>query len=219
MPARVGAEAQQMRDLWGRAVEEIKRSVNSVTAYRALEKTVPIAWEDHNFAIGFAGSDGQMGAQLNTNEYRLIIERILQNLTGDTALRFRIIDGTGYDDWEALQKTEAIAQASRQQVAEKRSVEAKTFTSWDEVYDQVSRLWSTSEYRALSTGRARYFDAAFAVVLKAMATIYPPGVKVDEPTERGLARIVERIASMSSTDPTLVAYLLFDRRKREQTPS
>lgn len=214
MAARVGAEAQAMRDLWGRTVEEVKRSVTSTTTYRALEKTVPVAWEESFFVIGFSGTDGQLGAQLNTGEYRMIIERALRKQSGDLALKFRLVDGSTYEEWEHTKQRDVVANTSRQQVMEKRSVEAKAATSWDEVYEQISRLWAASEFRALPTGRARYLDNALGITAKAMETIYPVGGKADEGAERGLSRIVERIASMTSSDAAVIAYLLFDRCRK-----
>jgi len=213
MPARVGSEAQAMRDLWTRAAEDAKLSVKSPTVYRALEKTIPIAWEDGVFVIGFAGHDGQLAGQINNTEMRNLLERALRTQSKDAELRFRIIDGASYEDWESAKKRDAVALASRQQVVEKRNVETKAFTSWDEVYDQVSRLWANSEFRALPTGRARYFSNAFDIVIRAMDAIYPKEGKVEEPVERGLCRIIDRIASMTGSDSALVAYLLLERRK------
>jgi hypothetical protein len=215
MAARTGSEAQAMREVWARAVEEIKRTATSTTVYRALEKTIPIAWEDGFFAVGFSGTEGQLGAQLNTGEYRSIIERVLQGITGDPALKYRYVEGADYEDWEHLRIRDAASLAVRQQTMERRAVEVKAFTTWDDVYDQVSRLWASSEFRALPTGRARYWDAAFDIVLQAMASIYPFEGKADEPTERGLSRIIERIASMTGADAAIVAYLLFERRKSQ----
>jgi hypothetical protein len=50
-----------------------------------------------------------------------------------------------------------------------------------------------------------------------METMYPTEGKAEEPVERGLSRIVERIASMTGADAALIAYLLFERRKTTLT--
>ena len=78
----------------------------------------------------------------------------------------------------------------------------------------MSRLWAGSEFRSLSSGKGRFVDQALAIVVKAADTLYPAGASPDEQSERGLNRVVERIASMSGSDPTLVAYLFFQRRQK-----
>ena len=215
MAAPTGADAEKMRGLWATTSDQVKKVAFSPTLYRALDITVAVAWEDNFFIIGYpAGSEGQLASILNTGENSAVIERTLQNASGDRGLRLRIIEGTAYTDWEHTKSRDAAALASRQQSIQKRTVESSTAGSWDEVYDQVSRLWANAEYRALPTGRGRYFDNAMTIVLDAMANgLYPAEGKADEVVERSLSRVIERIASMTSSDAAFIAYLLFERRK------
>jgi hypothetical protein len=207
------ANAEAMRDIWARTVDRAKQVSISTRLYRALEKATPVAWEDGVFVVGFQAIDGQMAGVLNTGEHLKTAERALREVAQDTNLRLRVIEGNTSIDWEHAKQRDAAAQASRQQAAQKRAVESGAFSSWDDIYDRVSRLWATAEYRNLSTGRGRYLDSALEIVSGAMDTLYPAGSKADEPNERGLSRVIERVASMSSSDPALVAYLLFQRRK------
>jgi hypothetical protein len=207
------ANAKAMRDVWARAAERAKHLSISTRLYRALEKAVPVAWENGVFVVGFQAIDGQMAGVLNTGEHQMTVERALREVTEDASLRLRVIEGNTHADWEHTKERDAAAQANRQQAVQKRAVESGTFNSWDDIYDRVTRLWSTAEYRNLSTGRGRYLDSALDIVAGAMDTLYPAEGKVDEPTERGLSRVIERVASMSSSDPALVAYLLLQRRK------
>ena len=154
---------------------------------------------------------------MNTGEYRAAIERILRAITGDNALTFRLIEGTTLADWEYTKARDVAAVQQRQQAAQKRVVESKAFGSWDEIYDQVSRLWANAEFRALATGKARYLEQALAMVEKALDSLAPAGDgKRTEQTERGLSRVVERIASMTGSDATVIAYLLEQRRDKEK---
>ena len=214
MAARTGAAAEEMKAMWAQAVDAGKRNVSSPSLYRALEKTFPIAWENDFFVIGLGGVDGLVGGQLNTGEYQQMLERVLQGLTQNPRLKFRVIEGNEYSDWEYTQARDAAALASRQQSMQKQVVVSASFGSWDEIYEQISRLWAGSENRSLPTGRARFLEAAFDLTLKAMDALYPaPGQPVPEATERGLSRIVERIASMSNSDAAVIAFLLFQYRK------
>ena len=215
MAERTGAAAQEMKALWAQAVEMGKRSVASPSLYRALERTIPLAWEDDTFVIGLGDVDGQTGGLLNTTEYRQMLERVVQTLTENPRLRFRVIEGNEYGDWEYAKARDAAALASRQQTMQKQVVQSATLGTWDGIYEQVTRLWAQAENRSTPTGRARYLDASFEVVLQAMTTLYPaPGEAVPETTDRALSRIVDRIAGMTNSDPALVGFLLFQRRKQ-----
>jgi len=200
-----------MQQLWTQTVDRVKRDVISPSLWRALERTLPVVFEDNVFAVGLQAGDGQLAGTMNTGEYKSAIERAMRAITGDNALTFRVIEGTSYADWEYAKARDAAAASQQRQATQKRTVEAAGFASWDEIYDQVSRLWANSEYRALASGKARFIELALAHVQKAMETLMPEGGKTNEQTERGLSRVIERIASMTGSDATLVACLLFQR--------
>jgi hypothetical protein len=207
------ANAKAIQDVWARTVDRAKHLSISTRLYRALEKAVPVAWEDGAFVVGFQAMDGQMAGVLNTGEHQMTVERALREVSQDSNLRLRVIEGSTNADWEHTKQRDAAAQANRQQAVQKQAVESGAFSSWDDIYDRVSRLWATAEYRNLSTGRGRYLDSALDIVSEAMDDLYPAEGKADESTERGLSRVIERVASMSSSDPALLSYLLFQRRK------
>jgi hypothetical protein len=211
-----GGTQAAMQQTWTQAVERVKREVISPTLWRSIERVVPVAWENNTFVIGLSPGEGQLAGPLNTGEYRGAIERTLRTLTGSPELTLRVIEGTAYSDWEYTQKRDAAAVAQRQQATQKRYTEASAFASWDDLYDQVSRLWANFEYRSLASGRGRFLDQALGIVEKGMATLYAAGTPSSEQAERGLSRVIERVASMTNSDPALVAFLLAERRRRQQ---
>lgn len=215
--AGAGGSAPEMQQVWAQTVDRVKREIIAPTLWRALERTVPIAWEENTFVVGLSPSEGQLAGQMNTGEYRGAIERTIRTVSGNDDTTFRVIEGTGYSDWEYAKARDKAAVTQRQQAAQKRYVEAGSFATWDEIHDQVSRLWANSELRSLPSGKARFLDQAFALVLKAMDSLYPKDGKIDEQTERGLSRVIERVASMTASDATLIGYLLFERRKQERS--
>lgn len=210
--AEVNAGA--IADIWARTTNQVKQNVISPPLWRALSQTVAVTWEGDNFVIGFTNFDGTAAGQLNSTQYRAEIERLLRSFTGSPNLRLRVIEGSDIADWEHLKQRDAAAAVQQAEQFQKRTVEASAFGTWDEVYDQISRLWASSEHRSLPTGRARYLRRALVMLTKAMdGGLYPPeGTDVDEPTERGLARVIDRIASLSNTDAVIVAHLLLDLR-------
>ncbi len=216
MAAPTGAAAQQMQNVWAKAAYIGKRSVASQSIYCALERTIPVARQDDTLVIGLGGVDGAAGGQLNTGEYQQMLERVLQTITQNPRLKFRVIEGNEYGDWEYAKARDAAALAARQQTTQKQVVQTAAYGTWEEIYDQISRLWASAEGRSLPTGRARFLDAAFEILLKAMETMYPaPGQPVPDTTERGLSRVVERIAGMTNSDATVIGFLLFQQRKNK----
>lgn len=206
-------DAQAMQQLWARAVDRVKRDVIAPSLWRALERTVAVAWEDNSFVVGLAPADGAFAGQMNSGEYRGLIERTLRMLAGNNGLNFRLIEGTEYSDWQFAKVRDAAAQQQQQQAAQRKYQESTAYATWDEVHDQMSRLWASAEYRSLASGKARYLDQALTLAVKAMDALLPEGKPVDEQAERGVSRVIERIASMAGTDATLVGFLLFERRR------
>ena len=211
--AAIGSDPQAMQHLWRQTIERVKKDVIAPTLWRALESTVAVAWENNTFAVGLAAGDGQLASSLNSGEHQSAIEQALRAVSGKSDLKFRMIEGTTRSDWEHVKAQDAAVTAQRQQTAQKKYAQAESFASWDEIYDQVSRLWASSEYRALASGKARFLTQALAMAEKAMAELLPEDGKTNEQTERGLSRVIERIASMTGSDATLLAYILFERRK------
>nr|CAA9223084.1 hypothetical protein AVDCRST_MAG63-599 [uncultured Armatimonadetes bacterium] len=208
------ATAAAFQQMWTQAVNRVKQEVIAPTLWRALEVTHPVAWEGNNFVVGMDSSEGQLAGQLNAGENRGVVERVLRSVTGNNDLVFRVVEGTSYADWEFAKARDAAARNAQTVAAQRRSVEAATFGSWDDIYEQVTRMWASSEHRSLPVGRGRYLSQALALVEKAMDTLYPKEGKVDEQMVRGLSRVLDRVASYTASDAALLAYLMLERRNK-----
>lgn len=206
-------DAGKMREVWAGAVDRVKQQVNAISLWRALESTVPVAWEDNTFVVGVGTAEGAQAGQMNSAEHRSTIERTLQNLTGNRDLRFRVIGGTAYADWQYEKARDAAAATQQQQTTQRRVEVAEGAANWDQVFEQMSRLWASSENRSLASGKARYLQEAVTRVVEALDTLLPDADKSEVQNERILSRIMERIASNANTDPILVGYLIFERRR------
>ena len=210
-----GANPQLRAKVWGHTVDRVKHTVISPGLWRALERLVPVAWENGIFVVGLAPSDGQLGSLLKSRDHHLAIERALREVSSVADLQLRVIDGTHDEDWDHAKQRDAAAHANRNQTGQKHAVssaKAAAAATWDAVYDQVSRLWAGFEFRSLTTGRGRYLNAALDIVVASMdGGLYPAAGKADEQAERGLSRVLERIANMTGSDPALIAYMLFQR--------
>ena len=204
-------DAQAMQQTWRMVADKAKQGVNSSPFYRAIDAAIPIAWEDDWFVIGMPPVEGQISAAINSREYQNVIERAVREVTGSPETRFRLIDGVTYKDWESAKQRTAASAAGVQQNLQRQTSSSAAFASWEEIYERVSRLWSTTENRSLAIGRGRYLTEAFKIVEEAITRLYPADGKPDDLNERGLSRVLERIGSYTNTDPAVLAYLLLQR--------
>lgn len=206
------AQSEQVQAVWNRAAEQAKRAAVAPSFYRAIERIVPIAWENGTFVIGLdASADGSLHVALNSGENQLKIEAALRAASGEATLRLRVIEGTAASDWEAAKARDAALAAQEARASERRAVTVNAAAaSWDTVYDQVSKLWAEAEFRNMSSGRGRFLVAAMDVVDRALETVGVNG----EAEERSFSRVLDRIASSVNADPALFAAVFFDRRAR-----
>lgn len=209
-----GTQNPQLTELWNRVVERVKQALIAPSVWRALEQTVPVIWEGDTFVVGFNAGDGVSG-QLAGYETRVAIEKAVRDATGDQNVVYRLIEGNTLEDWEHTKARDAAAVAGQRQTVVRAQVESTTHGTWDEVYDRIARLWTAAEFRGQVTGRARFLSSAMELVEEATRRIYPEITeKAIELQERGLSRVLERVASYTTTDPALLGVLLMERLQK-----
>ena len=207
------ADQAEMWSVWTKVVEMAKQATVAPAMYRALDSTVPIAWEGNNFAIGLNSTDGLLSGTLKSNDSQLKIEQALRHVSGNRELKLRVLDSPSIEAWNALKAGEAallrMQQQQQERVAANPSHAADTAT-WDDVYEQLNRLWSSYEYRTMPSGKGRYLVEALTIVDEAMDKLGGTG---GEQNERSFARTLERLGAMMGSDPALIGYLLNERRR------
>lgn len=202
------ADMDLVRRLWAAAAEDAKKAAVAPAFYRAIEKVVPVAWEDGVFVIGLASdADGTLQSALKAGENQLKIEAALRVVSADAALKLRLIEGTTAADWAAAKARDAAERAEVARLAERKTVAtAAPSANWDGVMDQVMKLWADTESRNMAVGKARFLSAALNLVDQAMDT-------VGAADDRALTRVLERIGSSTGSDPAVLALLLLERRR------
>ena len=204
----------RLHELWNRVVERVKLDLIAPTVWRALERTIPIVWEGDTFVVGFQAGDAVSG-QLAGYETRIAIEKAVRDVTGSQNVSYRLIEGDALTDWEYAKARDAAASAGAQNAMVRTQKETAAHGTWDEVYERIARLWTAAEYRGQAGGRARFLHTALDVLEEATRKLYPDVItKANEQQERGLSRLLERIASYTSSDAAIVGTMLLDRLKR-----
>ena len=210
-----GEQSQRLQELWNRVVDRVKMSLISPSVWRALERTVPVVWEGDVFVVGFRSGDVVSG-QLGAYETRLAIEKAVRDVTGSQNVTYRLIEGDTVADWDYVKARDAATVAGHQQAMVRSQKEVVAAGTWDEVYERIARLWTAAEFRGQVGGRARFVLSALDVLEEATRRFYPTVItKAEEAQERGLSRVIERVASYSGSDATVIGLLLFERLKNK----
>jgi hypothetical protein len=204
---------QALRDLWNRVVDRVKMSVIAPSMWRALERTIPVVWEGDTFVVGFRPGEAVSG-QLGAYETRIAIEKAVRDVTGNPNVTYRLIEGDTLADWEYTKARDNAQAVGHQQAVVRAQKETASAGTWDEVYERVARLWSATENRGQATGRARFIVGSLALIEEAACNFYPEVLtKPEDAQERGLSRVLERVASYSNTEAATLCTMLFERLK------
>lgn len=207
------ADKTEMIAIWTQVVEMAKKAAVAPAMYRALDASVPIAWEGNVFAVGIESTDGLLNGTLKSNDSQLKIEQALRHITGNRELKLKVLDSPTLEAWNSVKAGE-VALAKMQQQQQDRlnanpTAVADTAT-WDDVYERLNRLWTSYDYRTMASGKGRFMVDALAMIDEAIDQL---GTAGGDQSERAFSRTLERVGSMVGSEPALIGYLLFERRR------
>ncbi|MCW3099047.1 MAG: hypothetical protein JWL77_4665 [Chthonomonadaceae bacterium] len=190
--------------LWANCVNQLKDRINNRSFWEALEHTRAITIENGTLVLGLEAEEYTRASIINQVSMLHTVQEVVRQMFGQP-LKVRIIEGLGLADWEAAKVQDASMAAMKEAAPAPRAV-AMAASGWDSVTEQLSRLYAEAPFRALPQGKARYANEALYILVEAMDKLYPDGA--DEPTERNLARVLDRIANSSEIPAAVLAFEL-----------
>jgi len=190
--------------LWAAATEELKRRVQQLSFWRGLEAAKPICIEDDTLVLGFGTAAYHLSAPLLSAENRHITEHVLSEIIG-RSFAFKVIEGDTLQDWENHKKREEAARQAREAALQKQ-LESRPEESWDTLSEQINRKFLAYPNRAMPHYKARFMHEMLQWISEVHERLAPGGQALSEPSERALARALERVASCVEATPALVAY-------------
>ena len=190
--------------LWQSCVDELKNRVNNLPFWEALELCVPIAIDDGTLVLGLDSAHLNKVAYLQQPANFATINEVVSS-TFNTSLTAKFIEGTTLQDWDIARKRDERVAAMKASGARQAVQKDAAVSGWEDLYEVVARLYAQSVNRALPQVKARYASEALYAVLDAMDTLYK---NPDEVSERGLARVLERIANASEIPAAVLAFEL-----------
>jgi hypothetical protein len=114
--------------------------------------------------------------------------------------RLQVIEGTTPADYELVKRREAERRRLQEAQMVKMRAEMEARTSWDSVYDQLSRRFAAVSNKSLPQNRARFFEEAVELIAEARKQV----TNFDDAGERSFARCLERLAQYCEI-PSVVA--------------
>lgn len=193
-----------VKSVWNEVVDQVKLKVIHPTLWRVLEMAVPIAAENGEFVVGFGPRDFHMSGHLTASQHRNAIETALRESSG-VSLRLRIIEGDTAQDWVQAKVKDESAQAHKEAVYQKREAETAVTESWDGLLESVGRRYAALPLRQLPQLRAGYIEEMVREISDAMDVLMPAGSPPSELAERSLARVIDKVGTLTETPPALIA--------------
>lgn len=186
--------------IWKETLPQVMNSVTGRGVWAALNAVRPIILDENTLVLGLASSDNELAGHLRLPQTSRIIETFAGRVS-NLPIRVRIIDGVTPEDYERAKRRDVERRRLQDAEFTKMRAELEARTSWDTIYEQISRKFAAMPNKSLAQNRARFYDEVVSVVADAHQSMSD----TDDMNERNFARCIERIAQYSDIPSTLVA--------------
>jgi len=187
-------------DIWKQALPTIMQGVSGRGVWAALNAVQPIALEEDQLVVGIPHSDGELAGHLRLPQTKRIMELAVSKVMGKPFL-VRLIDGVLEADYELAKRRDVERRRLQEAEMVKMKAELAAKTSWETIYEQLSRRYAAVTNKSLPQNRARFFEEALELIAEARRT----QATFDDIGERNFARCLERLAQYSEVPSTIVA--------------
>ncbi len=195
-----------MHGTWKEALPKIQNSVTGRGVWAALNAARPIAFEEGVLVLGVPHEDSELSGHLRIPSTKRIMELMLTEVAGSTVV-VRIIDGTTQADLDIVKRRDGERRRLEDLEMAKMRAELSAKTSWDGIYEQLSRRFAAVTNKSLPQNRARFFEEAVELIANARKD----QTTFDDLGERNFARCLERLAQYVEIPSTLVAHAILKR--------
>ncbi|MER3496655.1 MAG: hypothetical protein C4320_07725 [Armatimonadota bacterium] len=195
-----------LSEVWSQALPKVREGVTGVGVWSALNQAVPITIEDGVFVLGSPAGQSELTGHLRIAATHRLLEQHLSAVMGQP-IRVRVIEGTTPDAWEMAKRRDVEKRRMQDAEMAKMRLELTAKSSWETVYESLSRRYAAIQNKSLPQNRARFFDEACAIVAEARKD----QTNYDELAERNFARCLERVAQYCDIPSPLVAMEVLKR--------
>lgn len=192
--------------IWSEILPDVKNGVTGVGVWQALNQAKAVTLEDGTFVLGMPHDLSDLAGHLRLQQTKALIERMVSQKLGQT-IQLRVIDGTAVEDYQNIKRRDAEAQRLQEQALNRQRAEVAARSSWDTIYDQVSRKFAGVQNKSLPQNRAVFLEEAIDLMVDALQKM----PLRDDLGERNYARCIERISSYSEVPGVIVALMIKQR--------
>ena len=187
-------------EVWKSSLPTVLNNVTGRGVWTAVNSAVPITVDDGWLILGIPANDTELAGHLRLPNTSRQIEVAFSQKYG-TPVRVRVISGTTDADYEVFKRREAERRRMQEAEMTKLRAELQSKSTWEGVYEQLSRRFSAITNRSLPQNKARFYAEALELVAEARREHQ----ESDDMSERNFARCLERISQYSDVPSTLVA--------------
>jgi hypothetical protein len=200
---------QDVPEIWHEVTEKIKTRVVLPALWRAMEGARAITVDENRFILGFSPEAAHGAGLLMDSKNLNIIEQALEEVAGQP-WRLKIIHGQTMEDWQEQKQREQETAAYTRTLQERRKREAGVEQNWEAVSERLTRRYAELPLRGLPQTQAAFLEEALGVIEEAMGRLMPRSPS--EMDQRGLARVIDKVADRCGVPSPMIAYLLRQRR-------
>lgn len=187
-------------EVWKSSLPAVLNKVTGRGVWTALNAAVPITVDNGMLILGIPSNDTELAGHLRLPNTSRQIEVAFSEKYGE-AVKVRVIGGTTPEDYEIVKRRDAERRRMQEAEMAKSRQELQAKSTWEGVYEQLSRRFSAMTNRSLPQNKARFYAEALDLV----AETRREHQEIDDMSERNFARCLERIAQYSDVPSTLVA--------------
>jgi transketolase len=162
--------------------------------------------EDGVLVLGVPHEGSELAGHLKLPQTRVLIEKLMGEKMG-TPLTLRVILGTAQTDWDTEKRRDIEARRLQEEAINRQKAEVQARSSWETIYDQLSRKYASVQNKSLPQNRANFFREAIDLIVEARRSM----PLSDDLAERNYARCLERVSQYSEIPSVLVALAVADK--------
>src|SRR5450432_4522139 len=153
----------ELAAIWKEALPTVREGVTGVGVWAALNASRPVALDDGVFVLGVPHNDGELAGHLRIAATKRLIELTVAKVVG-SPVTLRVIDGTEQADYDLVKRRDLERRRLHEAVMAKMRTESQARTSWETVYEQLSRRYAAVPSKSLPQNRARFFEEAVEII-------------------------------------------------------
>lgn len=186
-------------ETWADALPEIRKGVTGVGVWTALNTCRPIAVENNVLVLGVPPQETELAGHLRMPQTRKLIE-LEFGKRSHQQVELRVIEGIDQEAWDRAKRRDGEARRLQEAAMERARAEVTARTSWDTVYENLSRKYAAIPNKSVPMNRAKFYKEA----VEYLGQCRREQTSRDDLGERNFARCIERLAQYAEVPSTIV---------------